>query len=59
MDDNRSRTLDKGEFTKGLKDYGVQLSDDEINTIFTALDKDGSGSLDFEEFLVAIRVSNF
>ena len=57
MDDNRSRTLDLAEFKFGLRDYGSGLTDSEIQALFQYIDKDGSGTLDFDEFLKKVRVS--
>lgn len=56
MDDNSSRTLDFEEFQKGLHDFGVNLTDEEIKEVFKKFDKDSSGSIDFDEFLVTLRV---
>nr|CDP96821.1 Bm2858, isoform b [Brugia malayi] len=55
MDDNGSRTLDLDEFQKGLHDFGVNSTDEEIKEIFKKFDKDSSGSIDFDEFLLTIR----
>ena len=57
MDDDGSRSLDIKEFKKGLHDYGVLMEPDQIQALFNELDKDGSGSIDFDEFLRALRVS--
>ena len=56
MDDNGNKTLDKDEFSKGLRDYGVQVTPDQVDELFQQIDKDGSGSIDYEEFLRAVRV---
>ena len=52
MDDDGSRSLDIHEFKKGLHDYGAEVSKQEGNVMFEQLDKDGSGTIDFDEFLV-------
>ena len=59
MDDDESKSLCFKEFKKGIHDYGLLMEDDVIKTLFEQLDKDGSGSLDFDEFLKALRVSCF
>lgn len=46
------------EFKKGLHDYGVLMEREDMENLFTELDKDGSGNLDFDEFLRALRVSS-
>ena len=55
MDDDRSRTLDFQEFKKGVRDFGLSLDVGEVNEMFTAFDRDGSGTIDFDEFLVKLR----
>nr|XP_022317463.1 calcyphosin-like protein [Crassostrea virginica] len=56
MDDDGSKTLDLREFRDGLHDYGLrELDDQTVTDVFRELDKDGSGKLSFDEFLVAIR----
>lgn len=56
MDDDMSKSLDKSEFHKGIKDYGlVELEKETIDTLFGIFDKDGSGSIDFDEFLIKLR----
>merc|ERR1711968_347146 len=37
-----------------MKDYGTGLSDAEIRTLFQQFDTDGSGTMDYEEFLAAM-----
>jgi len=54
-DDNGNKQLDKGEFKKGLQDYGLRLTNGEVDLIFKEYDKDGSGSISFDEFLTALR----
>jgi len=55
MDDDGNRTLDFNEFKKGLRDYGLILEPKEVKETFEAFDKDKSGNLDFDEFLIALR----
>lgn len=57
MDDNSSRSLDLKEFLKGLNDFGVSINKEEATAVFQHFDRDGSGTIDFDEFLVALRVS--
>lgn len=42
---------------KGLNDYAMMIDKEEAQEIFRAFDKDGSGTIDFDEFLVKLRVS--
>lgn len=55
MDDDQSRSLDKAEFKKGLRDYKVDLDKETTDQLFDSLDVDHSGTLDFDEFLIALR----
>ena len=54
MDDTGDRRLSPGELSTGLQDYAIQVSRSEINMIFGHFDKDGSGSINFDEFLNAL-----
>lgn len=38
-----------------MQDYGVDLEREEIDRLFTSMDKDGTGSLDFDEFIANLR----
>ena len=59
IDDDGNRKLEFSEFCKGLGDYGIDLNKVDEKTIFEQLDKDSSGTIDFEEFLIALRVCLF
>lgn len=58
MDDNQNRSLDLKEFLKGLNDYGLLMEKEEVASLFQHFDRDGSGSISFDEFLVALRVKH-
>jgi len=55
MDDNNSRSLDIYEFTKAMKDYMLGFNDAEIKGLYGYFDSDRSGSVDYDEFLRALR----
>ncbi|KAH8292507.1 hypothetical protein KR054_011175 [Drosophila jambulina] len=55
MDDDGSKTLNAEEFKKGVSDIGLELSDSEIQQMFTSFDTDGSGTINMTEFLVQLR----
>lgn len=57
MDDDSSRSLDLKEFLKGLNDFGLSINKEEATAVFQHFDRDGSSTIDFDEFLVALRVS--
>ncbi|KAJ8029031.1 Ovostatin [Holothuria leucospilota] len=57
MDDDGNKKLNYDEFKKGLHDYGCAITDDEAKELCQAVDTNGDGSVDFDEFLSMIRVT--
>ncbi|XP_055948489.1 calcyphosin-like protein [Argiope bruennichi] len=55
MDDNHSGDLNFEEFVKGIRDTGLNVTDEEAEQIFKHFDKDDSGTLKYDEFLRAVR----
>lgn len=55
MDDDGSMTLSMGEFAKACKDFRIDISENEVKTIFAVIDRDRSGYIDYDELLRAIR----
>ncbi len=55
MDDNSSMNLDIAEFQKAMKDFRVEISPVETEMLFKEFDKDGSGAIDYDEFVRGIR----
>lgn len=55
MDNSGDRKLDREELKYGLRDYGVALSERELDTVLAAFDKNKDGRIDFDEFLRGIR----
>ena len=56
FDDDGNKQLNWEEFKKGMHDYGVDLSPNDANALFAQFDRDGSGSISFDELLRALRV---
>lgn len=57
MDDDGNKQLNFEEFIRGLRESGMEVTDDEARDLFDEFDTDNSGGINMEEFLVAIRVS--
>jgi Ca2+-binding EF-hand superfamily protein len=55
MDDNNSGNIDMYEFKKAVKDFRIDLNDNEIQQVFGAFDRDGSGAIDYDEFIRGVR----
>lgn len=55
MDDDRNKKLCFEEFKKGVNEYGLNFTRDEILEIFEAFDTNKDGSIEFEEFLLKLR----
>jgi len=54
MDTNGDGKLDKKEIKNGYLEYfGKSMSDEEIDEMFDKVDVDGSGAIDYSEFVVA------
>ncbi len=51
FDDDRSGTIDRQEFEQLLATIGADMSDDEIDEGFATIDVDGSGQIEFDEFV--------
>lgn len=55
MDDSGNGKLDRYELTWGLKDYGVAVTEKDMDVIMKAFDRNGDGQISFEELLRGIR----
>lgn len=54
MDVDGDGVLSKEEITDGIKDTGVILTKKQIDEIFLYHDKDGSGCIDYNEFIIIL-----
>eukprot|EP01060_Flectonema_neradi_P018912 TRINITY_DN2587_c0_g1_i1.p1 TRINITY_DN2587_c0_g1~~TRINITY_DN2587_c0_g1_i1.p1 ORF type:complete len:367 (+),score=68.61 TRINITY_DN2587_c0_g1_i1:68-1168(+) len=55
MDDDGNRRLNRRELKTGMEDYGIELTSEELDTIFYFFDEDKSGDISVTELLVGIR----
>merc|ERR1712203_487828 len=56
MDDSGNKVLEFEEFHKGIIETGLKgVSEDDAREMFNHFDKDGGGTVNIDEFLMAIR----
>ena len=55
LDDDGSKSLSLYEFTKACNDFRIGISDEYMPTLFNAFDQNRDGTLNFDEFLYAVR----
>jgi hypothetical protein len=58
MDDDGSKSLNLSEFKKGIRECALDLTEMEMNQLFQHFDRDRSGTIDYDEFLLGVRVIN-
>jgi Ca2+-binding EF-hand superfamily protein len=54
MDENGNKTIDFGEFCKGIRYADLDLSEEILQEIFSDFDYDGSGFISYDEFMVKL-----
>jgi len=55
MDDDGSKSLSEHEFSKAIKDFKIGISEENIPILFNYFDSNHDGTLNIDEFLMAIR----
>lgn len=55
MDDDGSKSISLYEFTKACKDFRVGINEENVPLIFDQFDLNRDGTLNVDEFLMAIR----
>lgn len=53
-DDDNSGTIDFNEFRKLIKDYRIELDEQEVKKLFGIFDRNRDGTVDFDEFIKQI-----
>ena len=56
MDDNNDKAISYQEFSKAIRDYKCELTENEMNSVFQEIDRDGNGSLSIDELVRTIQV---
>ena len=56
IDDNNNKKIEFEEFYKVLNDYKIELPLVQVQKLFSYFDKDRTGTIDYDELLVGIRV---
>ena len=56
MDDSGDKQLSMEEFVRNVQNHNIKLTKDQSVELFKAMDTDGTGTVDFNEFLKALRV---
>jgi Ca2+-binding EF-hand superfamily protein len=55
MDDDNSKCLNVSEFVKAMRDFRLNLNDEDSRRLFAYVDADHSGEIDYEEFVHRVR----
>ena len=55
MDDDGSRSLSEAEFAKACQNFKIGISEENIPVLFRAFDTNRDGTMNIDEFLMAIR----
>ena len=61
FDDDNSRSLDQYEFKKAMKEQMLNLTDQEILSLFNLFDRNRDGTIDYDEFIRILQgpMNNF
>ena len=59
FDEDHSGDIDKREFSKLVATLGLEISEKKANEMMKEMDKDGSGSIDYDEFYIMMSKFQF
>ena len=55
MDDDGSHSLSRSEFEKACRDFKLEITSEDIGTMFAGFDMNRDGTIQYDEFLRVIR----
>lgn len=55
IDENGSRSLDLEEFKKAMREFGIDMTESEIEDVFEYFDRDHDELVNYDEFLLGVR----
>lgn len=55
MDDDGSKSLNKYEFAKAMREYRLDIPHEDVLAMFQAFDRSGEGAVDYDEFIRVVR----
>lgn len=55
MDDDGSHSLSRSEFEKACRDFKLEITSEDIGTLFAGFDINRDGTIQYDEFLRVIR----
>ena len=55
MDDDGSKSLSKYEFEKACREFKIEITSEDIGTLFGAFDINRDGTIQYDEFLRVVR----
>ena len=59
MDASGNNKLEAEEFRQGLGEFGIDITPEDCQQMMNKMDSNHDGSIDFQEFLRALKVSYF
>lgn len=57
MNQKQSTAVNLEQFKQGIIYHNINMTSEEVDQLFTIFDRNGNGTVDYDEFLLSIRVS--